>query len=111
MKTVVPTVIRLYNHSASGIRMRMQPCDTEYPIEPGSGVPWMPTPGSDAHPASPERITRAGRDRLLVLRPRRVRRIPPGVLPLDDDAERPSGVGYWLWPVATPNRLTNRIPL
>ena len=29
MKTVVPTVIRLYNHSASGIRMRMQPCDTE----------------------------------------------------------------------------------
>jgi hypothetical protein len=29
MKTVVPTVIRLYNHSASGIRMRMQPCETE----------------------------------------------------------------------------------
>ena len=26
--------------------MRMQPCETEYPIEPSCGVPWMPTPGA-----------------------------------------------------------------
>ena len=39
------------------------------------------------HPACAKRVARARRDRLLALRPRRVRRIPPRVLPLDDDRE------------------------
>src|SRR5436190_1428839 len=26
--------------------IRMHPCESEYPIEPSSGVPWMPTPGA-----------------------------------------------------------------
>ena len=41
----------------------------------------------EAHPARAERVARARRDRLRALRPRRVRRIPPRVLPLDDDLE------------------------
>ena len=38
----------LKSHSASGMYMRMQPCETEYPIEAGFGVPWMPTPGDES---------------------------------------------------------------
>ena len=41
----------------------------------------------ESHPARAERIVRARRDRLLALRPRGVRRIPPRVPPLDDDPE------------------------
>ncbi len=26
--------------------MRMQPCDSEWPIDHGSLVPWIPTPGA-----------------------------------------------------------------
>ncbi len=44
MKTGVPTLTRAYSHSASGTCMRMQPCDSECPIDQGSEVPWMPTP-------------------------------------------------------------------
>ena len=52
-------------------------------------MPWMPTPGArDAHPARAERVRRPGRHRLQPLRPRaRGRRVPPRVLPLDDDVE------------------------
>src|SRR5581483_7027952 len=45
MYTGVPTFTWLKSHSACGMCMRMQPCEREYPIEPSSGVPWMPTPG------------------------------------------------------------------
>src|SRR4051794_28191150 len=45
-KTVVPTSTWSKSHSASGTCIRMQPCDALYPIEPGSSVPWMPTPGA-----------------------------------------------------------------
>src|SRR5436190_11713461 len=41
----------------------------------------------EPHPARAERVARARRDRLRPLRPRRVGRVPPRVLPLDDDLE------------------------
>ena len=47
MNTGVPTATWLNSHSASRMYIRMQPCESEYPIEPGFGVPWMPTPGAD----------------------------------------------------------------
>ena len=51
-------------------------------------MPWIPTPGRrQAHPPRPERVAGARRDRLGALRPRRVRRVPPRVPPLDDDRE------------------------
>ena len=34
-----------------------------------------------------------------------------GFFHLTTTRKRPSGVGYCRWPVATPNDLTNRIPL
>src|SRR4051812_35947230 len=43
--------------------------------------------GAQPHPARAERVAGTGRDGLLALRPRRVRRIPPRVLPLHDDLE------------------------
>ena len=53
-----------------------------------SGVPWMPTPG-DEIPIQrvPSGLPGPGRDRLLALRPVGVGRVPPRVLPLDDDLE------------------------
>ena len=47
MKTVEPTSTRSKSHSASGMRIRMQPWEAEYPIEAASGVPWMPTPEAE----------------------------------------------------------------
>ena len=47
MKTGIPTSTRRNSHSASAMRMRMQPCDAEYPIDAASGVPWMPTYGAE----------------------------------------------------------------
>ena len=47
MNTGVPSFTRWNSHSASGMRMRMQPCEAEYPIEAASGVPWIPTYGTD----------------------------------------------------------------
>src|SRR5215510_8383379 len=46
MKTGVPIRTWLYSHSADGTCIRMQPCDSEWPIDHGSSVPWMPTPGA-----------------------------------------------------------------
>src|SRR6476659_4760470 len=48
MKTGVPIFTCWKSHSASGMRMRMQPCDAEYPMDAASGVPWMPTYGADS---------------------------------------------------------------
>src|SRR5439155_6879387 len=45
------------------------------------------TRGRQPHPARAEWIAGPRRNRLLPLRPRRVRRVPPWVLPLDDDRE------------------------
>src|SRR5207253_8415927 len=47
MKTGVPMSTWLKSHSASLTCMRMQPCETEYPIEASLFVPWMPTPGAE----------------------------------------------------------------
>ena len=44
ISTGVPTGTRGYRSITSGTVMRMQPCDAREPIEPGSPVPWMPTP-------------------------------------------------------------------
>src|ERR1051326_5871278 len=46
MNTGVPTRTRVYSHSADGTCIRMQPCDSECPIDHGSSVPWRPTPGA-----------------------------------------------------------------
>ena len=46
MNTGVPTWTRWYSHSADGTCIRMQPCDSEWPIDHGSLVPWIPTPGA-----------------------------------------------------------------
>src|SRR3954452_15416355 len=43
----------LNSRSTSGIDMRMQPCDTLYPIDAGSFVPWIPTP---AQPSPIQRV-------------------------------------------------------
>jgi len=48
MKTCVPTSTWSNSHSASGLRMRMQPWEAEYPIDAASGVPWMPTFGAES---------------------------------------------------------------
>ena len=55
----------------------------------GSSVPWMPTPGRvQPHPARAERVVGPGRHGLQALRPGVLRRrVPPRVLPLDDDVE------------------------
>src|SRR3954452_25495375 len=99
------------SHSAYGMYIRMHPCDAEYPIEPGSGVPWMPTPGAE----------------------RPIQRVPSGLpgpggigfcpfahgdeggyhhgfFHLTTIEKRPSGVGYALWPVATVNSRARRGP-
>ncbi len=47
MKTGVPISTWRKSHSASGIRIRMQPCEAEYPIDAASGVPWIPTYGAE----------------------------------------------------------------
>ena len=39
--TRVPTLTRLYRSVMSALCMRMQPCDTNLPIEPSLLVPWM----------------------------------------------------------------------
>ena len=39
--TSVPNGARLYRSSTSSLYMRMQPCETKCPTEPGSLVPWM----------------------------------------------------------------------
>ena len=46
MSTGVPTGTRGYRSTTSGTVMRMQPCEAAVPIEPGSPVPWMPTPST-----------------------------------------------------------------
>src|SRR5581483_4498351 len=48
MWTVVPMSTWSNSHSASGTCIRMQPCDALYPIDVGSSVPWMPTPGTES---------------------------------------------------------------
>src|SRR5689334_20802429 len=47
-KTGVPTLTCSNSHSASGTYIRMHPCEAEYPIDAGSGVPWMPTPAAES---------------------------------------------------------------
>ena len=42
-----PTSTYSNSFSTSGMCMRMQPCEAAVPIEPSSGVPWMPTAGAD----------------------------------------------------------------
>ena len=80
MNTGVPIFTRWNSHSASGMRMRMHPCEAEYPIEAASGVPWIPTYGTE-RPIQrvPSGLPGPGRNRLRVRRPRRRRRIPPRV--------------------------------
>src|SRR5437764_15260062 len=46
MNTGVPIRTRVNSHSADDTCIRMQPCDSECPIDHGSEVPWMPTPGA-----------------------------------------------------------------
>ena len=55
---------------------------------PGFGVPWMPTPGAD-RPIQrvPSGLPGPGGTGLCAGGPRRVRRVPPRVHPLDDDVE------------------------
>ena len=52
------------------------------PVDPDAGR-------REPHPARAERVVRARRDRLLAPGPTRVRRVPPGVAPLDLDLEAP----------------------
>src|SRR5436189_3621078 len=47
MTTGAPRRTWLNSQSASGMYMRMQPCEAEYPTDAASGVPWIPTPGAD----------------------------------------------------------------
>ena len=65
MKTVVPTSTVLKSHSTSGMYMRMQPWETEYPMEAGLECR-MPTPGDD----------------------RPIQRVPSGLF-------GPGGIGFW----------------
>ena len=99
MNTGVPIRTRLNSHSADGICIRMQPCDSEWPIDHGSEVPWMPTPGA-LNPIQrvPSGLPGPGGTGLGPRGPRILRRWePPRVPLLDDDLElaqrrRPRGL-------------------
>ncbi len=111
MKTVVPTVTRLKSHSASEIRIRMQPWDAEYPIDAASGVPWIPTPGAvnpiqrvpSGFPgpggigSSPSAHSESGGNH-------------HGCRAIVAIEKRPTGVGYSDVPVATPKIFQSRMP-
>ena len=89
MNTVVPTRTLVNSHSESTTCIRMQPCEAFQPIEPGSSVPWIPTPGAE-RPIQrvPSGLFGPGGTGLRPGGPRVLgRRVPGRVDPLDDDRE------------------------
>src|SRR5918995_7161179 len=112
MNTGVPTLTRSNSHSASGICIRMQPCETEYPSEAASGVPWMPTPG-DEMPIQrvPSGLPGPGGIGSLPFAQSELGGYHQGCFHLVTTWKRPSGVGYCDMPVATRKLLTARMPL
>src|SRR5581483_5460395 len=111
MYTGVPTSTWSNSHSASGMYMRMQPCESEYPIEAESGVPWMPTPGA-VRPIQrvPSGLPGPGGIGFAPLAHGEFGGYHHGLRHLTTIAKRPSGVGYAACPVATPNVRTVFIP-
>src|SRR5437667_11764056 len=110
MTTVVPRPTCWKSHSASGMCMRMQPCDSEYPIDASFGVPWMPTPAA----FSPIQRVPSG-----LPGPGGIGRAPTahgdgggvhhGFSCLSTICHTPDGVGYADCPVATWNVRTRRL--
>src|SRR4029077_15333728 len=113
MNTGVPILTLLYSHSAEGTCIRMQPCDSEWPIDHGSSVPWMPTPaalnpiqrvpsglfgpgGTGWAPAAHESCVGGNHH---------------GFFCLTTTSKCPSGVAHAACPVATGNTRTRRVPL
>src|SRR5262249_16273798 len=112
MKTVVPLSPSLNSHSACGMCMRMQPCETEYPIDASDGVPWMPTPGADKPiQRVPSGLFGPGGIGCCPCAHGELGGYHQGFFHLTMIVKRPSGVGYWLWPVATVNKRHAFMPL
>src|SRR2546430_1050971 len=82
--------------------IRMQPCEAEYPIDAGFGVPWMPTPGAD-RPIQrvPSGLLGPGGIGFCPWAQREFGGYHHGFRHLTTIEKRPSGVGYTDWPVAT----------
>src|SRR4051794_10594423 len=89
----------------SGTVMRMQPCDAREPIDPGTPVPWIPTPltipiqrafsGFSAEPPATVSFAYAPAHGLLGA-------VQAGLTALLEMLKRPVGVGYAGIPTATP---------
>src|SRR5580765_2264962 len=111
MITGVPTRTRSNSHSASHTCMRMQPCEAEYPIEESDGVPWMPTPGADRpiHRV-PSGLFGPGGIGFWPCAQGELGGYHHGFFHLTRIEKRPSGVGYWLCPVATPKNRRYFMP-
>ena len=91
--------------------MRMQPCETEYPIEAGSGVPWMPTSGAESPiQRVPRGLPGPGGIGSASLAQSEAGGYHQGLRHLTTICELPSGVGYRDSPVATPKVRRRLIP-
>src|SRR3954447_16630701 len=94
----------------SGTVIRMQPCEARVPIEPGSPVPWMPTPfatpiqrafsGFSEEPPATVSLRYAPAHGLFGA-------VHGGLTALLAMLNRPRGVGYAGWPTATPYDFEN----
>src|SRR6478736_10526671 len=107
MNTGVPICTRVNSHSADGICIRMQPCDSEWPIDHGSLVPWMPTPGT-LRPIQrvPSGLPGPGGTGFSPAAHGEAGGYHHGFFHLTMMWNLPSGVGYTACPVATPNVRT-----
>ena len=104
MKTGVPTLTWSKTHSASGILIRIQPWEAEYPIEAGSGVPWIPTSGAESpiHRV-PSGLPGPGGIGSAPLAQSDAGGYHHGLRCMTTISKFPTGVGYDGCPVATPN--------
>src|SRR2546423_14836911 len=102
MNTGVPIRTRVNSHSADDTCIRMQPCDSECPIDHGSSVPWMATPDA----LSPiQRVPSGlpgpgGTGSSPCAHESWVGGYPHGLPHLTTIWKRPRGVGHLAWPVA-----------
>src|SRR5215211_7615964 len=112
MMTGVPTRTCVNRNSASGIRMRMQPCEAEYPIDAASGVPWIPTAAAE-RPIQrvPSGLPGPGGIGFASLAHSESGGRHHGLSCLVTIDQVPAGEGYCAEPVATPKVRTALSPL
>src|SRR3954468_1410110 len=102
-----PTRTCVNSHSASGMRMRMQPCDALYPIEVASGVPCRPTPGAEMPiQRVPSGLPGPGGTGFSPAAQAEFGGYHQGLRCFVTISKRPTGVGYCDCPTATPSILS-----